>query len=105
MEYTIFLTQQPNAPWRAVVHELPDCTVEAPTRAEALERIQQRITSIARSTEVVRIPVAVLPKNVQETPLFTQTPWHWFGISQDNAIASALYDEIEQQRERHLIGE
>lgn len=105
MEYTVFLTQHPNAPWRAVVHELPDCVVEAATRAEALEKIQQRITSIVRYTEVVRLPVTSTPKTTEEIPFLTQTPWHWFGVSQGTPALNTLYDEIEQQRETHLIGE
>lgn len=105
MEYTVFLTQQPNAPWRAVVHELPDCAVEAPTRAEALEKIQQQITSIVRYTEVVRLPVTELPELTRERPLLAQTPWHWFGVFQNTPIVGELYNDIEKQRDVHLVGE
>lgn len=105
MQYTIFLSRQPNKPWRAVVHELPDCVVESPTRAEALEKIQERIKMIVHQIEVLRLEVDAVPEvNGQILPL-TRTPWHWFGALAHDSAHTALYDEIEQKRDTHLIAE
>jgi predicted RNase H-like HicB family nuclease len=105
MEYTIFLSRQPNKPWRAVVHELPDCVVESPTRSEALEKIRERIKTVVHHLEVLRLEVEAVPQvNDQSLPL-TQTPWHWFGTSADEPTHTAVYDAIEQQRDTHFVVE
>ena len=105
MEYTIFLSRQPNKPWRAVVHELPDCVVESPTRAEALEKIQERIRMVVRQMEVLRLKVDAVPQLNGQPLILKETPWPWFGALADEPTHTALYDEIEQNRNAHLIAE
>ena len=106
MEYTVILTQQPGDPWRAAVPVLPDCTVEAPTRTEALEKIQERIIVITSHSEVLRLHVHAAPKVIDEQPSkASQTPWQWFGTFQDDPTWAPLFDEIERQRDAHLTGE
>ncbi len=105
MEYTVFLTQQPNTPWRAVVHELPDCVVEAPTRAEALEKIQQRILAIVSHTEVLRLQIPATPAIAgRQGQAASPTPWHWFGAFQTDPVLGSLFDEIERQRDAQILG-
>lgn len=105
MEYTVILTQQPGAPWRAVVPGLPDCVVEAPSRIQALEEIRQSIISVVSRSEVLRIQVPVTPAatSAQPTPL-SQTPWQWFGIFQSDPTWSALFDDVDRQRSNQVAG-
>ncbi len=106
MEYTVILTRQPGAPWRAAVPILPDCSVEAPTRTEALEKIQERIVVITSHSKVLRLHVPAAPKVTgEQLARASQTPWQWFGAFQDDPTWSALFDEIERQRDAHLMGE
>ena len=106
MEYTVILTRQPGAPWRASVPVLPDCAIEAPTRAKALEEIQKRILLVTNYSEVLRLQVPAAPKMADEQLLkASQTPWQWFGAFQDDPTWGSLFDEIERQRNGQLLGE
>ena len=104
MEYTVFLTGRPGLPWRATVPWLPDCTVEAPTRAEALEKIKQCISTVVNQIEVLRVQLPDMPQNVNE-PLaaIAQTPWQWFGVFQNDPAWGSIFDDIEQQRDKETI--
>ncbi len=103
MEYTIFLTGQSGALWRATVPWLPECVVEAPTRAEALEKIQQRIRAVVNQVEVLRVELSDVPKTTYKPlPTVSQTPWQWFGVFQDDPTWGLLFDDIERQRDEHL---
>jgi hypothetical protein len=101
MEYTVILTQPAVARWRATVPALPDCSAEAPTRAEVLGKIRERIISVARQTEVLRLQVPVTP---QSMPIDAETPWRWFGAFHNDATWDTLFDHLEQQREDRTLG-
>lgn len=107
MEYTTLLTHQPDSLWRAVVPGLPDCTAEAPTRAEVLAKIQERIAATVSYIEVVQVEVPASPKNTNGFPneQATSIPWHWFGAFQSDAQWGELFEEIEQQRDAQLMGD
>lgn len=105
MQYTIFLSRQPNKPWRAVVHELPDCVVESPTRSEAIEKIRERIKTVVHQMEVLQLEVEAAPQVNDQTLTLSKTPWHWFGTLAQEAAGTAVYDAIEQQRDAHLMAE
>lgn len=104
MEYTVIITRQPGMRWRATVPALPDCVAEAPTRDEVLEHIREQIKQVMLYSEVVRLQVPVVPE-ITETPSAEtiQTPWHWFGFFQDDPTWADLFDEIERQRNEHVI--
>lgn len=105
MEHTVILTRQPGVPWRAAVPVLPDCTVEAPTRAEALEKIREHIIVVTSHSEVLHLHMLAAPKATGEQPSkVSQTPWQWFGTFQDDPSWGPLFDEIERQRDAHLTG-
>jgi hypothetical protein len=79
--------------------------VEAPTRTEALEKIQQRIAEIASQTEVLHVDVPAALKTPSDQPPPTpQTPWQWFGVFQDDPTWGPLFDEIEQERNQRMLG-
>jgi predicted RNase H-like HicB family nuclease len=106
MEYTVILTGQPGTPWRAAVPILPDCTVEAPTRSQALEKIRERIAVVTSHSEVLRLNVHAAPKTTgEELSATSQTPWQWFGAFQNDPTWGLLFDDIERQRDAHLLGE
>jgi predicted RNase H-like HicB family nuclease len=104
VEYTVLLTNQPGPLWRATVPWLPDCVIEAPTRTEALEKIQQCISDVVNHTEVLRVQVPDAPKMAGgQLPIIARTPWQWFGVFRDDPTWSSLFDAIEQQRNEHMI--
>jgi len=106
MEYTVVLTRRPGAPWQAAVPFLPNCTVEAPTRTEVLEKIRERIIVVTSCSEVLRLRVPIAPQATDEQPPEASLiPWQWFGAFRDDPTWGLLFDEIERQRDAHLMGE
>lgn len=102
MNYTIFLTQQANRRWYANIPALPDCHVEAPSRDKALERIQKRVVSIVTHSERLNLTIegdVANPKMQVST-----TPWHLFGMGEDDPSWEVLFDEIEASRDAQLVG-
>lgn len=107
MEYTVVITKDPNAPWRAVVPAIVNCEAEAETRDEVLERIKEAIAMMPqRHVEVVKIEV---PTNAAQTngagyTTFEQE-WPGYGIFKDDPTLDEMFDEIERQRDVHRVGE
>jgi predicted RNase H-like HicB family nuclease len=99
MQYTVFLTGQANKRWRASVPALPDCEVEAGSRDEALEKIQERIQAVVERVEVLRVEVAATPR---VNGAFSETPWEWFGVFQGDLSWGSLFDEIERERDKSM---
>lgn len=106
MEYTVILTRPSSSlPWRAVAPGLPDCAVEAPTRAEAIKGIRQRIMAVASYSEVLRLELPT-PKTADDLSQGRdETPWQWFGAFKNDPTWGPLFDEVERQRDAHLIGD
>ncbi len=104
MEYTVILTRQPGAPWRAAVPILPNCAVEASTRTDALEKIRERIIVVINHSEILRLHVPAVPQLIGEPPPETsETPWRWFGAFESDPTWGLLFDEIERQRDAHYL--
>lgn len=98
MKYTTLVTHQPGLPWRAIVPGLPDCSAEAPTRAEVLKKIQARIVETVSHTEVVQMEVPASPRNANGDSNTAASPWQWFGAFQDDAQWGEMFETIEAQR-------
>jgi predicted RNase H-like HicB family nuclease len=104
--YTTFLIGDNKMMWHATAPALPDCTVDAPTRTEAIEKIQARVTQVVEHLEVLQLPLPVTPQvanGAAQAP--EQTPWEWFGVFQNDPSWGALLAEIEQQRDARRIAE
>jgi len=93
MKYTVFLTQEKQGNFHAIVPMLPDCQASAPTRQEALKMIHQTITQVINHSEIIQLEVSAQPK-----PVLEETPWQWFGAFSDDPTWGELFDEIERQR-------
>jgi predicted RNase H-like HicB family nuclease len=96
MQYTIILTQKPDGGIRVSIPALPDCTVEANSRDEALHLARKAIMEIVSRSEIVHLDV---PQQPIAHSTRDDVPWEWFGIAQDDTTWDALFDEIEQHRE------
>jgi len=109
MQYTVLLSKQPDAPWRAVVPYLPDCVAEAATREEALARIKEHIAQIHQNFEIVQVEVPVGPLlngNQQGQPEKTfEERYPYYGAFKDDPWLHELFDEIERQRDATLMRE
>jgi predicted RNase H-like HicB family nuclease len=96
MQYTIILTQKPEGGIRVSIPGLPDCTVEANSRDEALHLARKAIMEIVSRSEIVHLDV---PQQPIANSRRDDVPWEWFGVAQDDATWDALFDESEQHRE------
>jgi predicted RNase H-like HicB family nuclease len=95
MKYTIFLTQESQENFHAIVPNLPNCHAYAHTRNKALEAIREAITQVVNRSEMVQLDIPTQPKNGQ---FLDETPWQWFGAFSDDPTWGALFDDIEQKR-------
>lgn len=95
MKYTVILTEGADGSIHVTVPGLPDCTVEAKTRREALNMIRENITTIMSRSEIIQLDVPAEPKLGK---LYSDTPWEWFGAFKDDPAWGELFDKIENQR-------
>jgi len=111
-EYKVLLTHQPlhtqadGQQWRAVVLEFPSIVEEACSREEVLHQIKIRIGEITRDAEVVILTTPALPL-AQESPEkeLTIQGWDDHGLYRNDPEALQLFDAIEEERDRHQVGD
>jgi predicted RNase H-like HicB family nuclease len=108
MEFTIVIAKISDRQWRAVVPALPDCEAEAETRDEVLAKIKNRISQM--HIEVLRVEVPDQPVESKEAEMRSngfkfEEEWPDFGKFKGNPVWSAVFDEIEQERDRIRVGE
>ena len=96
MQYTVILTENLEGGIHVSIPVLPDCTVEARNRDEALDLSRKAIMEIVSRSEIVHLDV---PQQPIANSTRDDVPWEWFGVAQDDATWDALFDEIEQHRE------
>ncbi|MGE0820835.1 MAG: type II toxin-antitoxin system HicB family antitoxin [Candidatus Binatia bacterium] len=95
MKYTVILTTKPNGGIHVSVPALPDCTVEADSRDEALHLAREAITQFVKHSEITQVEV---PQPLSPVP-GNDVPWQWFGAFEKDASWDTLFDAIEQRRE------
>ena len=96
MKYTLILTEKPGGGIRVSVPALPDCTVEADNRDDAIHLAREAIAQIVSQSEIVHVDISQQPKPASTGD---DVPWEWFGTAKDDATWDALFDSIEQHRE------
>lgn len=93
MKYTVILTEKSNGGIHVSVPGLPDCTLEAKGRDEAIRLAREAISSVMSRSEIVRVEV---PQHSSSPD--NEVPWEWFGAAKDDPSWDALFEEIEQKR-------
>ena len=109
-EYKVLVTRSPASEpngqqwhWRANVLGFPDLVEEADSREQVLRQIQSRIGELLRQAEIVTVTApALLP--AEETDELHAQGWDDHGLFKDDPQALELFDEIEEERDRHLVG-
>lgn len=106
MEYTVVITKEPDTPWRAFVPALLNCSAEAETRDEVVELIKERVAKC--HLEVLRIEVPDSEKDQRSNGAPDEKSavsiMDFAGIFRDDPTWSKMFDDIERQRDRHLVG-
>ena len=95
MKYTVILSQEADHDVLATVPGLPDCSVKAKTRDQALKLVRETITRVISRSEIVQVDV---PVESRAGGLHNNTPWEFFGAFKDDVTWGKLFDEIEHNR-------
>ncbi len=99
MKHTIFITQENQGKFHAMVPNLPNCHAYAQTRHEALKAIRETITQVVNKIEIIQLDIPIQPK---VAPLLDETPWQWFGAFKDDPTWGTLFDDIELKRNNQV---
>jgi hypothetical protein len=111
-EYKVLLTHSPRVDlegrqegWRATILGFPYIVEEAASRDQALSQLKARLDAMTLHSEVVTLtaPVLTPPENATEDELATRG-WTDHGLFREDQEALQLFEEIEDERNRHVVG-
>ena len=111
-EYKVLLThysptdsETQHEGWRATLLGFPYLVAEAASREQALTQLKARLDELTRHSEVVTLtaPALPLPQNGAEDELAVQG-WDDHGLLREDREALQLFDEIEEERNRQMVG-
>lgn len=108
MQHTIVLKKTADSGWRAFAPLLPECTVEAATREEALARMQERLVAAQDDFEVVQLEVPFTANgsphaNGASRDATMKPSLPGYGAFKDDPFLDAIYDEIERRRDELML--
>jgi len=114
-EFRVLVTEapvrEPNGQpgrWRATALGFPDVAEEGASREQVIQQIRDRIVEILRHSEIVTLTVPALPSPVatmeMEDDELLARGWDDHGLFKNDPEALKLFDEIEEERGRHLAG-
>ena len=96
MQYTVMLTKDAEAHWRAVVPALPEYVVEAATREAALAQLSERLAQTQPQIEFVQV---VVPDAMANGQASAADPWPYFGAYAGDANWGEFFEELDRQRQ------
>lgn len=109
-EFRVLVTQTPvsepngqSGRWRATALGFPDIAEEGASREQVIRQIQARIIEILRHSEIVTLTMPALPLTKEDEELLAQG-WDDHGLFKNDPEALNLFDEIEEERDRRLVG-
>jgi predicted RNase H-like HicB family nuclease len=110
MQYTVLISRESDALWRAIVPGMPKCEAEAKTRDQVIAQIKECIAEALRHTEVIQVEVpgelchhngaVPNPKKTEFKSIHDSA-----GIFRDDPTWGEMFDEIERRRNERLAGE
>jgi hypothetical protein len=110
-EFRVLVTQtsvtEPNGQqgrWRATALAFPGIAEEGASREQVIRQIQARIVEILRHSEIVTLTVPAFPLTKEDEELLARG-WDDHGLFKNDPEALKLFDEIEEERDRHLVGD
>jgi hypothetical protein len=99
--------------WRAQVVAFPQFTAEGTSRDAVLEEIKEQLATLEAESEVVRVPLGqrdtvplepAPPLDEELAAKLRAKGYEYFGAFADDPGALELFDEIERERDLHIIG-
>lgn len=110
-EYKVLVTHLPvseqnRSPWRALLLGFPDMVVEADSREQAITQLEGRLRDLLRHSEIMTL-AAPSPTNfvpADDDAALRAQGWDDHGLFKNDPEALKMYDEIEEERNRHMVG-
>ncbi|MEP7336925.1 MAG: hypothetical protein ABI977_04220 [Acidobacteriota bacterium] len=106
--------------WRAVVLSFPAVVAEGASREQVLAEVKDRLAEIDSTIEIVTLPIASLSGSANRNGDYSEQNsnpveaslaerlrargWTDFDRFADDPGALELFDEIERERDKHLVG-
>lgn len=110
-EFRVLVTQAPvrepnGSPgrWRATALGFPGVAEEGDSREQVIRQIQARIIEILRHAEIVTLTLLSPAVTKEEDELLAQG-WDDHGLFKNDPEALKLFDEIEEERDHHRVGD
>ena len=86
--------------WRAVVLQMPHLVAEGQSREQVLAAIKKMLNRSVRSAEVVTLS---LTKQEETAAPLAARGYQHYGIFENDPEAMKLFNEIEEERNKHII--
>jgi hypothetical protein len=92
--------------WRAMVLGFPDLVAEADSREQVIKQIESLLYETLGHSEIVTVttPARLLATTYEPEDALLAQGWDDHGLFKDDPEALKLFDEIEEERNRHLVG-
>lgn len=110
-EYKVLVTPLPvsdQSPrkWRAFLLGFPDMVAEADSREQVITQLEGRLRDLLRHSEITTLIAPTLPDSaVTEDELALRAQgWDDHGLFKHDPEALAMFDVIEEERNRHTVG-
>jgi predicted RNase H-like HicB family nuclease len=88
------LIQPVNGHFRATVIGLPDCSVEADSRADAVQRVRDALAKLLVNSEVIPVDMSVSTTSVRPQPALATMVGMWA----DNPLFDEFVAEVARYR-------
>lgn len=91
--------------WQATVLGFPAIVEQAVSREQVITQIRERIDELTRNSEVITLTAPVLPRGKSSAhDELAVEGWNDYGLFKDDPDALTLFDDIEEERNRHMVG-
>ncbi len=110
-EYKVLVTRLPvsgqnRSPWRALLLGFPDMVVEADSREQAISQLEGKLRDLLRHSEIMTLaaPSSASFVPADDDAALRAQGWDDHGLFRNDTEALMMFDEIEEERNRHTVG-
>lgn len=109
-EYKVLVTHLPvsernRSQWRALLLGFPDMVTEADSREQAITQLEERLRNLLRHSEIMTLTApSTTDWAVNDDDALLAQGWDDHGLFRNDPEALMMFDEIEEERNRHTVG-